>query len=110
NLVPSDHYPYPSRRSGQDDVAGQQGHDLGDVPDYVIQGEDENLGIRGLFDHAIHSRFHLHSLPGINPIRYNRTDWTECIESLCSPPLAVLLLQIAGGNVVGAGVAKDVRP
>ena len=37
----------------------------------------------------------------------DRSEWAERVEALRPSPLAVLLLQVAGGHVVGDRVAED---
>jgi hypothetical protein len=46
-------WPHSSRGSREHHIAREQGHNLGDIPDDVIQGEDENPGARRLFHNAV---------------------------------------------------------
>src|SRR5690242_17143100 len=87
NLIAGRERPNSSRCTREHDVARQQRHNLGDVPDDVVQRENEDSGVRGLLTDAIYACFHLNAGPRVNLISHNRPDGTERIESLCSPPL-----------------------
>jgi hypothetical protein len=47
-----------SRRSGGDDIAGFERHDLRDEADYSIKGKNHLRGVSRLFPHAIDEHFH----------------------------------------------------
>src|SRR3954471_11901835 len=49
---------YPGRGAGEDDVAGEQGHRLGDVDDQVLDGADHLAGAPGLAQLAVDGRGH----------------------------------------------------
>src|SRR5487761_210029 len=105
-LVAALQRPDPGRGPGQQDVTGQQRHDLADVGDqcrYIMQHFG---GARPLLDLTVDRRGqgevgrvgH-----GLDP----RAERAERVEPLGPGPLAVPSLEVAGGDVVGARVAED---
>jgi len=83
---------------------------LRDVTDDDIEREDEITRVPLLPHPTIDPRFHADAGPRINFIRYQRTHRAEGVKTLGSSPLAVFVLQVTGGDVVHAGIAKYVIP
>lgn len=95
------------RRSGKDDVPGQQRHDLGEVAHQEGNGEDEIAGIGLLHGPAVHPAFD-GQVGGIDLVADERAEGAEGVKALGNGPLALLGLQVSGGYVVCTGVAEDV--
>src|SRR5580693_2105076 len=99
------------RRAGRDDVAGQQGHEMADIADDVVDPEDQIGGIAVLYPPAVDlgpqpelARIG-HLIGGDDP----RTDRGESVGALALGPLAAALdLKFALGNIVHDAVAGDV--
>ena len=94
-------------RAGGDDVARQERHDRGDAGDQVLDREDEALGVAGLAPLAVDPGLDLDGV-GIDVGGDAGPDGTEGVEGLGPGRLAVAPLDVAGGDVVEAGVAEDV--
>src|SRR5438045_504662 len=77
----------PFGRSGGNQIAWKQSHDLGNMPDYNIQWEDEIACIALLADFSIHACFYCSALPRINFVAHDWADWTKSVEALGSRPL-----------------------
>ena len=103
--------PDAGRRAGEDDVAGQQGHDLGDVGDQRRQPEDQLAGAALLARLAVDGAGDLQvgrveaqaGQVGLDP----RADRAEGVEALGAGPLPVALLHVPLGDVVADRVAED---
>src|SRR5690606_14514096 len=93
-------------RAGQDHVAGDQRHDGADVGDQGGDVVDELAGAPGLPDLAVDRRGE-RQVTGVEVGLDPRAERAEGVEALGPGELDVLLLQVAGGDVVGAGVAED---
>src|SRR5690348_9926767 len=98
------------RRAGGDQIAGKQRHNLGNEADYNIEGKDEIAGGALLAHLSVDACLHVHARPGVNFVADDGADGTEGVEALGASPLAILVLQVAGSDVVEAGVAEDIRP
>ena len=95
------------RRARQDDVAGKQGHDLGQVGHQPARLEDQILRIRLLYKLAVDAALDRK----VVRIDLRLDVWAqrhEGVEALRECPLALLGLEVAGRHVVGAAVAQDV--
>src|SRR5579862_3421001 len=97
-------------RAGRDEVARHQRHGIRDVSDDHVERKDEVTRIALLLDLAVHARFHIHAHPRVEPVSHERPHRAERVEALGAGPLAVFVLQIAGGEVIHRGVAENVRP
>src|SRR5271154_3432026 len=97
-------------RASRDQVSGFERHDLRDVTDDNIKRENKIPRVAGLPHFAIDAGFDLNASPRIdvNVVGDHRTNWAECVETFGTRPLTVFLLQIAGGEVIHAGVAENV--
>src|ERR1700739_2341693 len=80
------------------------------MADHHVQREDEIARVALLPHLAIDACFHSYPGPRIDLVRHQRAYRTKCVEAFGSRPLAVFILQIAGGHVVHARVAKDELP
>ena|ERR1700722_7026348 len=74
----------------------------------MVDGEDEVAAIAVLPQLPVEPRADINAGKGIDLIGYQRAYGAECVESLCSCPLPVLLLEIPSGDIVGDGVAADI--
>ena len=107
--IAGDYRPDPLGRAGGDQVAGFERHDPRNVTDDDIERENKIPGIARLPHVAVHRGLDLAARPRIKAVGDQWTDRTESIEAFGAGPLAVFVLQIAGGEIVDAGVAEDVR-
>src|SRR5699024_4026711 len=92
--------------AGQDDVTGQQGDHAGDLGDQLGDRADHVGGRAGLSDLSVDARADgcgRRTQIGLDP----GADRTGGVEGLGAEPLVLLALGVAGGEVVGAGVAED---
>jgi len=71
-------------------------------------GKIKILCIAGLPHIAIHAGFDLDAGPGIEAVGDHGSDGAEGIEAFGAGPLTVFVLQIAGGEIIYAGVAENV--
>src|SRR6266508_5361480 len=95
----------PGGGAGEDHVAGQQRHHMGDVRDQGRYVEDHVLGTAELAYLLVDLAAHLEV--GRVQLRLDpRADRAERVEALRAGPLRVGALQVAGGHVVGAGVTE----
>src|ERR1700733_15588859 len=98
--------PDASRGPGQQHVAGQQGHHGAHVLDQRGHVVQQLRGAGLLADLTVHHGGELQV--GRVGVRLDpRARPAERVEPLGPGPLAVPGLQVAGGHVVGAGVAED---
>src|ERR1700761_5482106 len=74
----------------------------------MVDGEDKVARIAILPQFPIEPRSHINPDKGIDLIGNHRAHRTECVESLCSGPLTILLLQVSCRDIVGDGVAADI--
>ena len=101
--------PTPAGVPGEDHVTGQQRHGLGDVGDQLGHRVEQVLGAPGLSQLAVDRGGHREVGAqrrvgvGLDP----GADRAERVEALGPPPLLLGLLQVAGRDVVGAGIAED---
>src|SRR5579871_4820035 len=95
------------RSAGANYIAGLQRHDVRDVSYYGVQGKDELACAAGLLHDTVDARLHRDAMPRIDLVRHDGSHWTECVEAFGSRPLAVLLLQVASGNVVRTRIAEN---
>src|SRR5258706_16228303 len=77
--------------------------------DQGIDAEDHARRRRGLTALAVYEGLDPERL-GLQADRDGRSEGTERVEPLGACELPVLLLQIAGGDVVDAGIAQDELP
>src|SRR5271170_574737 len=94
-------------RAGGDYVAGFERHHLRDEADYNINGKDHFLRVSRLFPDSIHVGFDFDA-GGVELRFEDGTEGAESVEALAAGELDVEFLQVAGGDVVEAGVAEDV--
>src|SRR5271168_2340883 len=101
---------YSRRSSGGNQVAGFEGGERGDVAEQRGNGEDEVAGRSLLLDDAVEAGDHgdRSAADGVNFVRDDGADGAEGVEALAARPLAVGLLDVAGGDVVDADVAANV--
>ncbi len=104
---------YAGWGSGGDEVAGFEGHGGGYVAEQVGDGEDEVGGGAVLLDDAVEAGGYGDggSGDGVDLVWTlygdDGADGAEGVEALAAGPLAVALLEVAGGDVVDADVAAD---
>src|SRR5271165_1000023 len=100
-----------SRRSSRcDHVAGFQRHDLRDVAHHHIERKDEIGGRAILTEFAVDPGLHSHPSPVNEPGDHHGTDRTKRVEAFGARPLAVFVLQVAGGDVVDTGISENELP
>src|SRR6266850_5081150 len=93
--------------AGQNQVTWEEGHYAGNVADYNIERKDEIARVAALSQLSVHPGFELHPSSGVEIASQFRAHRTERIETLGAGPLPIFILQVARGNVVGAGVGGD---
>src|SRR5690348_12071117 len=96
----------PSRGAGEDHVAGEQRHGLGDVDDQVLDGVDHLAGAAELALLAV-DRALDRQVGGVEVRLHPGAERAGAVEALGAGPLLLALLHVAGRDVVGAGVAED---
>src|SRR5690349_9655133 len=96
----------PGRGAGEDDIAGKQRHRLGDVHDQVLDGADHPAGAAGLPQLAVDGGGD-GQIGGVDIGLDPGAERARGVEALGAAPLVLGLLHIAGGDVIGAGVAED---
>src|SRR5882672_12783180 len=79
-------------RSGWNQVAGHERHDLRDVANDGVEREDEIPGVAALADRSVDPGFHANSRPGIDFVGNQRSHGTEGVKPLGASPLAVFVL------------------
>ena len=102
--------PTPCRRSGRDQVPGLQGHYLRNKSHEHVERKEEVDGGAILPQLAVNAGFHADAFPRIEALGDDWPNRAEGVETFGAGPLPVLLLQVAGGHVVHAGVAEDIGP
>src|SRR5215831_5713001 len=96
----------PRGRPGEQHVAGEQRHHatgIGDQRRHVVQ----QLRRPGPLPDLAVDRGDQLQVGGVGVGLNPRPQRAERVESLCPRPLAIPLLQVACGDIVGAGIAKD---
>src|SRR5579862_1107969 len=78
------------------------------MADDYIEREEKIPRVAILFDLAIHTSLHADACPWVDLVRHNRPDRTESVKAFGAGPLSIFVLEIAGSDVVYAGVAEDV--
>src|SRR5258708_23991985 len=106
--VAGDHRSDALGSAGCDQVSRFEGHDLRNVTDHYVERENKILRVAGLPHIAIHPGFDLDAGPGIEAVGDDGSDRAEGIAAFGAGPLTVFVLQIAGGEIIYAGVAEDV--
>src|SRR5688500_11397133 len=96
----------PCRGAREDHVAGEQRHGLGDVDDQILDGVDHlartaELALRAV-DRELDGQVARVEV-GLHP----GAERAGGVEALGPGPLLLALLDVTGGDVVGAGVAED---
>jgi len=96
--------------AGCDQVTRFECHDLRDVTNEDVERENKISRVAGLAHLAIDAGFDLDAGPGvnINAVGDQRSNRAEGIETFAANPLRFFFLQIAGGEIIDAGVAKNV--
>src|SRR5271156_2476515 len=95
-------------RAGSDHVTRLKRHHLRDEADYSINGKDHFRRVSRLFPDSIHEGFNGDA--GRGELRFeDGTEGAKCVEAFAAGELDVEFLQVAGGDVVEASVAEDVR-
>jgi hypothetical protein len=105
HLLPRHDRADPGRGPGEDHVAGQQGHRLGDVGDQVGDRPGHLRGAPGLPQLAVH-RAGDGQVRGVHGGLDPRPQRAEGVEALGPAPLVLGALQVARRDVVAAGVAQ----
>ncbi|EGJ74509.1 putative 2-keto-4-pentenoate hydratase/2-oxohepta-3-ene-1,7-dioic acid hydratase [Streptomyces sp. Tu6071] len=96
----------PCRGAREDDVAREQGHGLGDVDDEVLDRAQHVARAPELALLAVHRA--LEREVGRVEIRLDPgAERAGAVEALGAGPLLLAALGVAGGDVVGTGVAED---
>ena len=95
------------RGAGGDDVAGKERHHARDPADKKRAGIDHQRSAAGLAKVAVNARFD-DDVGGIEFGFDVRADRAEGVEAFGARELDVGFLEVACGDVVGAGVAEDV--
>ena len=93
--------PHAGRSAGQHQVAGLEGHGGGDVRQQPWEGKDEVEGRTVLMNLVVDVGREVQAGFNVEFIADKRADGAKGIEALGACPLAVLGLQVAGGDVVG---------
>src|ERR1700739_4024890 len=107
NDVAGDQRAYAGGRTGSDYVAGIERHHAGNPPHQKGARINHQRSAAGLAERGVDASFH-ENIAGIE-IRFNvRTNGAESVEAFAARELYVALLDVAGGDVVQAGVAKNV--
>ena len=107
DVVAGDERAHSRGCAGEYQVAGLEGDGGGDVGEELGDGEDEVGGGAVLAKLAVDAGFDDEAGGGIDFVADPWADGTERVETLGASPLAVFLLQVAGGDVVGEGVAAN---
>ena len=95
------------RGAGGNDVAGEQGHHAGDPADEERAGIDHERGAAGLAEFVVDAGFD-DDVRGVEFGFDVRADGAKSVEAFGAGELDVGFLEVARGDVVGAGVAEDV--
>ncbi len=98
--------PDPCGGAGEDDVAREQRHRLRDVDDQVLDGADHVARTAELALFAVDRRLD-REVVGVHVGLHPGAQRAGGVEALGAGPLLLAPLHVAGGDVVGAGVAKD---
>ena len=93
--------------AGRDDVAGQERHHAGNPTDEKRAGIDHERGAAGLAEIAVDAGFD-DDVGGIELGFDVRADGAEGVEAFGAGELDIGFLEVARGDVVGAGVAENV--
>ena len=94
-------------RAGGDDVAGKQGHHAGDPANQEGARINHERGVAGLAHSVVDARFD-EDVGGIELGFDVRTDRAKGVEAFTARELHVSLLEVAGSDVIQAGVAENV--
>src|SRR5580692_7119106 len=105
--IASDQRPHTRGRAGGDHVARLKRHHLRNEADYSINGKDHFRRVSRLFPDSIHEGFD-GDARGIDLRFEDGAEGAESVEAFAAGELDVEFLQVAGGDVVEAGVAEDV--
>jgi len=95
------------RSPSQDQIAGLEGDGFRYVAEQGGDGEDEVKGRAVLAEVAVDAGFEVEAGFGVDFVADIGADGTEGVKTLGAGPLGFLLLQVAGGYVVGQGVAAN---
>lgn len=96
----------PCGGAREDHIAREQRHGLRDVDDQVLDGADHVAGAAELSLLAVDRRLD-GEVVGVHVGLHPGSQRAGGVEALGTGPLLLALLHIAGGDVVGAGVAED---
>lgn len=96
----------PCGGAREDHIAREQRHGLRDVDDQVLDGADHVAGAAELPLLAVDRRLD-GEVVGVHVGLHPGAQRAGGVEALGAGPLLLALLHIAGGDVVGAGVAED---
>ena len=108
NIVAGDDWAYTFGSAGCDQVAGIKGHAGSDVAKDDVQRKNEVASVAALADFAIDAGFDVQACPRVEFIGDDGPDGAEGIETFGARPLTVFILEIARGEIVHTGVAKNV--
>lgn len=97
-------------RAGRDHIARFEGDGLRNVMDQVVHLEDHHLRIRRLHHFAVQNALDIEHLRIGDFIggRDEGADRRKAVEAFAAHPLAIGELQVAGRNVIQAGIAEDI--
>src|ERR1035437_809618 len=101
--------PNPGGSTRQQQVTGFQGDSRGNVGEQLRDGKDEVQRRTVLPQFAVDAGFDGQAGSGVHFIADQRADRTKSVKTLGAGPLAVFLLQIARGYIVGQRVSADRR-
>src|SRR2546428_9730401 len=95
------------RRTGEDHVAGFQRHHRSDELEKYAAGKQHDAGAAVLPHIAVDARAEREI--GRIELRFDaRADGAERVEALAARELHILLLQIAGSDIIGARKSEDI--
>src|SRR5438477_7766685 len=78
------------------------------MANYDVEGKNKIYRATVLPDIAVDASLHSHAGPRVNFIANHGANRAERVETLGPGPLAVLLLQVTGSDIIDASVAKNV--
>src|SRR4029077_5370762 len=106
--VSGNDWAYALGRAGGNQVSRHERHDLANMTDNHVERENEIPRVVLLTHDSVDSGFHPNPRPRIDFVCPQRAYRTERVEALGASELDILVLQIARGHVVNAGVAENI--
>lgn len=99
-------------RSGDYDVAGQQGNGLRQTIDHIVQLEDQVAGIAVLLLHAVDPGFQIQvvNIRHQTLVHHSWSQRQESVHRLSHKELTTVafLLPVAGGDILGHRIPEDI--